>query len=327
VRPPGPGGRAPAAHRLGRLGHLAAVAGTYGVWGSVGIFVRHLDLSATAISGWRLALAAIATWVAGRARPGTLVRVERRHVGDLVLLGVSVGLSWPLFILALQRTDVGVAAVLSFAWPLWYVAIDRAWSGRRYPASVVIAFVVCVAGLALVVLRSGSLPSGDDAIGVAAALGASIGAAFQLLYVRRIAADVPTRTVNLWRTVVAAVMLAPFTVRGTVAHPPGGLDLGILVLLGAVMTGVLGEVQVAGSRYLAAQETAVVSYMEPLVAAVLGALFLAERLGALGVVGVVLLLGAGASILLQGAPPDVPSRSADHLSPPASRRRRGRTPP
>jgi drug/metabolite transporter (DMT)-like permease len=77
-------------------------------------------------------------------------------------------------------------------------------------------------------------------------------------------------------------------------------------------------VQVVGSRILAAQETAVVSYMEPLVAAVLGAIFLDERLGALGLVGVALLLGAGLSILLQGG-------EVHDLSPPASRRRRGRT--
>jgi drug/metabolite transporter (DMT)-like permease len=307
--------RSPASRRLA---HLVSVGATYGVWGSVGIFVRHLDLPATAISGWRLTLAALATWVMGRSRPGTLVHVERRHVADLVLLGVSMGLSWPLFILALQRTDVGVAAVLSFAWPLWYVAIDRAWFGRRYPASVVVAFVVCVCGLGLVVLRSGSLPTGDDAVGVVAALGASVGAAFQLVYVRRIAAEVPSRTVNLWRTVVAALMLAPFTIRGTVAHPLDLTDAGILLLLGAGMTGLLGEVQVVGSRILAAQETAVVSYMEPLVAAVLGAIFLDERLGALGLVGVALLLGAGLSILLQGG-------EVHDLSPPASRRRRGRT--
>ena len=59
-----------------RLAHLASVGATYGVWGSVGIFVRHLDLPATAISGWRLGLGVVATWVMGRARPGTLVVVR-----------------------------------------------------------------------------------------------------------------------------------------------------------------------------------------------------------------------------------------------------------
>jgi len=296
--------------------NLSLVAIPYAAWGSVGVFVRQIDLSSTAISAWRLlfALLAMALMMSARAE------LRRFHPGAqrrlLVLIGMVLGLAKPLFLLALVRTDIGVAVVVAFSWPFWYALLGWLFRGERQPPPVLAALALCLAGLAMVALRSGDLPKGDDAIGITAALGAAILAATQLLLVREVHFDIPALTVNLWQIAVAAMMLSPFAVHGLVTEGLSMTDVAILVLIGGVFTGLGGGMQVAGARRLNPAATSVVSYLEPLVATFLGIVLLDERPRVIGAIGIVLVLGSGAFVLFRG-----------EVSPPTSRRRRERTLP
>lgn len=264
------------------------------------MFVRQIDLSSAAISAWRMlfAVAAIGLLMSARVdlrrfQPGSQRRL-------LVLLGMVLGLAWPLFLLALVRTDIGIAVVVAFSWPLWYTLLAFFVRGERQPPTVILALGLCLAGLAMVALRSGDLPKGDDAIGIAAALGASILAAVQIFLIREVDFDIPALTVNLWQTAVASVVLLPFAAHGVLTGGPSLSELAILVLIGGVFTGVGGALHVAGARRLNPAATAVASYLEPLVATVLGIVVLDERPRLVGAVGIVLVIGSGLYILLLG---------------------------
>jgi len=291
------------------------VAIPYAAWGSVGVFVRQIDLSSTAISAWRLLFAVVVIGLMMSARAD----LRHFHPGAqrrlLILMGVVLGSATPLFLLALVRTDIGIAVVVAFSWPLWHVLLAWFFRGERQPRSVIVALGFCLAGLAMVALRSGDLPRGDDAIGIAAALGASILAATQLLLVREVHFDIPALTVNLWQSAVAAMMLFPFAAHGVVTRGLSPADIAILVLIGGVFTGLGGGLQVAGARRLNPAATSVVSYLEPLVATFLGIVLLDERPRVVGAIGIVLVLGSGIFILLQG-----------DVSRPASLHRREDTP-
>lgn len=303
-----PGERLDPPHRTGRDAVLVAVP--YATWGSVGLFVRWVDLPAIAIAGWRLLMAVVGISLIRALRPAWRVRAAPGQRRILVVLGVALGLSWPLFFLGLQLIDIGVATVLSFSWPLWYVALAFAVRRERQPWTVVAALAVCLVGLALLALRSGSLPRGDDALGILAALGASVLAAVQLLVIRSVALDVPALTVNLWQTSIGALMLAPFTVHSALSGEVTVRAVAILLLIGGVFTGVGAALQVAGARRLDPAHTSAISYLEPLVATALGVLVLGERVRPLGAVGGALVLGGGMFVLLRGRRDDRSSELA-----------------
>lgn len=279
--------------------NLAVIAIPYATWGSVGVFVRQVDLSPTAIAAWRLLLAVVAIALVMSAR----AELRRFHPGAqgrlLIILGMVLGLATPLFLFALIRTDIGVAVVVTFSWPLWHALLARIFRGERQPPAVLAALVLCLAGLAMVAMRSGTLPSGDDAIGIAAALGASLLAATQLLLFRSVRFEIPALTVNLWQSAVAALMLFPFAAHGVVTRGLSLSDLAILVLIGGVFTGLGGGLQVEGARRLNPAATSVVAYLEPLVATFLGIVLLDERPRLLGAVGIALVLGSGIFVLLR----------------------------
>lgn len=296
--------------------NLAVIATPYAAWGSVGVFVRELELSAIAIAGWRLLLAVLAIGLLMSAR----AELRRFHPGlqtrVLVMLGIVLGLATPLFLFALLRTDIGIAVVVAFSWPLWYSLLAWIFRGERQPPRVIAALVLCLVGLALVALRAGDIPRGDDAIGIAAALGTSILSATQLLLFREVRFDIPALTVNLWQSAVAAIMLFPFAAHGVITRGLSLSDVGILLLIGGVFTGLGGAMQVEGARRLNPAATAVVSYLEPLVATLLGIVLLDERPRVLGAIGIVLVLGSGIYVLLQSS-----------VSPRATLRRQERTLP
>jgi drug/metabolite transporter (DMT)-like permease len=279
--------------------NLGLVAVPYAAWGSVGIFVREIDLPPSAISAWRLLFAVLAITLMMSAR------AELRHFHPgvqkrlLIMMGMVLGLAKPLFLLALVRTDIGVAVVIAFSWPLWHTLLAWVFRGERQPPNVVAALALCLAGLAMVALRSGDIPRGDDAIGIAAALTASVLAAVQIFLIREVHFDIPAMTVNLWQSAVAAIMLFPFAAHGVITRGLSVNDIAILVLIGGVFTGVGGAMQVAGARRLNPAATAVVSYLEPLVATVLGVLLLDERPRVVGAIGIVLVLGSGIFVLLR----------------------------
>src|SRR5207253_5123687 len=74
-------------------------------------------------------------------------------------------------------------------------------------------------------------------------------------------------------------------------------------LLGALLLGACGaSLFYAGLRWIPAQRAAVLTYLEPVVAALVGALFFGERLGAWGALGAALILGGGVAVALAPAP-------------------------
>jgi len=298
---------------------LLAVALPCTLWGAVGLLVRQLDLPAVVIADLRLVFASLGVLLLGLVRAGEVRLAPHGHWQRLALLGVLMAANWWLFILAFQLTGIGVTVALSFSWPLWLALSAHRLGQERPRLATMLALGVSLAGMALLAARGGHAPAARDLAGMAAALATSVLFAVSLLVSRSVDAALPSATLNFWQTTIATAVLAPFAVLGR----GGVLDarsLGILAVLGAVMTGAAGTVFVLGVRLLSPTEIGVVSYLEPVSATILAALLLGEDPGVRGDLGIALLIAAGVWVVLRGGGGDRPVLS----QPPASRRRPGR---
>lgn len=295
-------GLAPAPASATRASGLVAVAVSCTAWGFVGLLVRALDLPAVTIAGFRLGFAALGVWLISLLSPGSVVALPVTERRRMLILGAFMGFNWWLFILAFQLTDIGVAVVLSFTWPLWTALLQRALRLEAPDRDTTIALLVSLVGIALLALRSPDLAGGNDLLGVGVALLTAVSMSGMVLVSRSVDQRVPSSTVNFWQSLIAAVLLAPFALVGAAG---GGLDmraLGIMALLGAVLTGVGNTMFVHGMRTLSVAETGVISYLEPVSATLLAALFLSEDPGGRGLLGMVLLVGSGIWIMLRASP-------------------------
>ncbi len=273
-------------HALGSL-LIAACALS---WGFIGLIVRDVELPAMTIVFFRVALAAAAVALillaAGRR---DLLRPPPRQV---IALGVLLAIHWSLYFAAIQHTSVASAVLITYAAPIFMAMLAPVLIREHVPAASVVALVVSMAGIVAISLAGGS---GDEAVratGVVLAVFAAITYAFLIVLLKRWGSDVHPTTVIVWQEGTAAVVLAPSLL---FAHydSVGATQVGYLLLLGVVLTGVTGVVYVGALKWVPATTAGILAYMEPVSAALLAAAILGEALTPAVIVGGAAIVAAG----------------------------------
>ena len=261
----------------------AALATIYVVWGStyLGIMVAIETLPPLLMSGARFLVAgAVLYWLAVRRGDHEGDRPTRRQWAIAAVVGAALFLLGNGGVaLSEERIDSGVAALLVATIPLWMAVLDRILNRRSLPRTGVLGLFLGLGGVALLVGPTGS--HGIDAIGGLMALSAAFAWAWGSLYARD--AALPSRPlVGAGMQMLAGGLL--LSVAGAATGELGELDLGAVSgrsLVAVAYLVVAGSV-IAFSAYawlLRNAGTALVStyaYVNPVVAVVLGALFLSE---------------------------------------------------
>ncbi|MBO0819950.1 MAG: EamA family transporter, partial [Nocardiopsaceae bacterium] len=196
----------------------------------------------------------------------------------------------------------------SGASPVIVAAAERIRDGRRLGRPGVITFGLALAGLALLVgpggPGGGSGAAGESGLGGGSAV--LIGCGLALLAAAGFAAitvigtsRVPGLTdlaVNGYGFALGGLVLTPLAVGdGGIGFRPGATPPELLVSGGLLLALTVGPTSVAytlyyrGLRTETAATAALLTLLEPLTAAVLGAVFLGDRLGPVGLAGALLL--------------------------------------
>jgi drug/metabolite transporter (DMT)-like permease len=295
------------------------VAGCALSWGLIGVIVRELPMPALTIVAWRVLLSALSV---------ALVLVALRRWGRLrppgwpvVALGVLLAVHWALYFLAIKQTSVASAVVVTYAAPILIALLAPLVLRERVPPVSVAALAVSAAGIALISLSGGSGASAVRLDGVLLAVGAAISMAGLVVALKRLAANADPRTVVVYLDGAAAVLLWPALVFPDYALSAS--SLGYLLLLGVVLTGLAGLVYVLAIRWIPATTVGILSYMEPVAAALLAALLLGERLTASVLVGGAAILLAGVVVVVRTPDPTTASVEEPVPAPDAGRVRAG----
>jgi drug/metabolite transporter (DMT)-like permease len=257
----------------------AALATVYVVWGStyLGIMLAIRTVPPFLMSATRFAIAGslLYAWSIRRGdrqndQPGRRQWLAATIVGGGLLVAGNGGIAW-----AEQRVDTGLAALIVAGVPVWFALFDSLLHRRRPSGRVIFGLVVGLAGIAFLVGPSGQV----DPIGAAAVLCGSLCWVGGSLYAIR--APLPSRPlVGASMQMLAAGALLTILGIGTgelgELHTPSLESVGALTYLIAI-----GSL-VAFSSYIwllgNAPPTLVstYAYVNPVVAVVLGALFLGE---------------------------------------------------
>jgi inner membrane transporter RhtA len=238
----------------------------------------------------RVTFSAVLLLVATRGR---LKPDARRHVGLVVLLGCAMGVTNMCFYGAIARIPLGIAVAIEFVGPLGVAALtsrrarEFAWIG------------LAVVGLVLLTPDIG----GDlDTLGVGLALAAGAGWASFVLLSPRVARGVGDAGLALG-TAVAGLFTLPF------ALVVGGLEqLDPALLGGALVVAVLStalplSLEFAALKRMTARAYGIVVTLEPVVAALVGAVVLGQALPPSAVAAIACVTVAAAGVTLTDRPP------------------------
>jgi drug/metabolite transporter (DMT)-like permease len=224
---------------------------------------------------------------------------ERARLAALAVFGYAVETF--CFFSAAEHGTAAAVTLLFFTYPV-FVMLGSWVLGRGAPARLTVVALACAVAGAVVVATGGSLSI--DGIGVAFALGAAITYTGYLL-----GADVVLRRTNamtgsMWVSAGASVGLLAYALATGRWAPPEGWDASWPILgMGVASAGAFVAL-LAGLRRIGAVRTSIVASTEPLAAALLGFVFLDERV-TLGLVagGVLILVGAVTASVAHPATP------------------------
>lgn len=288
-----------------RTAALAVVAGA-ATWGTTGTAQALADVAASplAVGAARTVFGALVLFAVAAAtrRPATGAAPTGRPLGALVVAGASIAAYQVLFFAGVAATGVAVGTVVGIgAAPVLTGLVAWAADGARPSSRWWGATVLAVAGAVLVLRSSGG--SGEvDALGVLLALGAGLSYAVLTVASRRLLdAGVPPTRAMAEVFLVGAVPSAVLLVMTDASSLLSGRGLALVAWLALVTVGAGYVLYARGLREVPPATVGTLTLTEPLIAAVLGILVLAERPSALAVAGM-LALATGLVLVVRPAP-------------------------
>ena len=288
-----------ASHR--RLALAALLAGAVAIGGSP-IFVRLSEVGPMATAFWRVALAFLPFLFAMRLMPQATADARPSSVRDYVLLllpGVFLTVDLAAWHLSLTMTSVANATLLSNLAPVFVTLGSWLIFRTRITPVFLTGLAMTLAGV--VVLKGGPPTVGDgDMAGDATAIVAAVFYAGYMLAIGYIRSRFSTLRIMVWSTVSAAICVLPFALFFESALLPVTLYGWAIVLGLALVCHVGGQGLVTYAlAYLPTAFSALTLLLQPVVAAILAWVLLAEPVGPMQALGGAIVL-AGILVARRG---------------------------
>lgn len=271
-----------------------ALIGSMLIFGTLGVVRRYIPLSSAMLALCRGALGSVFLLLFVLVRGGKLKLPERKTTLWLVLTGAVMGLNWMLLFEAYNYTTVAAATMCYYMQPTIVILLSplvfrERLSGRKLAcAAAAIVGMLFVSGV-----LSGGIGQVRDIRGIAFGLGAAaLYAAVIILNKKVVVEDIYAKTVI--QLAGAALVMIPYVLltEGVPELTLTAADIGMVLLVGIVHTGITYALYFGSMQRLKAQTVAVMSYIDPVFALLLSAAVLHERLTPLGIVGAVLIIGS-----------------------------------
>jgi drug/metabolite transporter (DMT)-like permease len=278
-----------------------ALAVVYVVWGStylgIDLAVRTIPPFLMAASRFLIAGPLLYVWATRRGDRSD--RPTARHWLSAFLIAApmlaigNAAVGW-----AEQSLDTGTASLIIASVPLWMALLDRVFYAQRLARTIVVGLVVGFAGVGLLVAPGGAHANGRAFVLVFSSLAWAIGS----LYSRH--AELPRRPLvgaamqmtagGLILTVVAAASGELGRVHPGAISLESWLGLAYLVVVGSLIgfTTYMWLLRAAPTSFVGTY-----AYVNPVVAVLLGTLFLGESLGWRTLVGGGIILASVALIM------------------------------
>ena len=264
------------------------------VFGTIGLFVRSIPLPSGVIAVVRglvgAALLLAFCLIRGKRPDGIAIRK------NLLLLAVSgglIGFNWILLFEAYRYTTVATATLCYYLAPVFISLAAPMVLKERLTAKKLLCILVAVAGMVPV---SGILTAGfrlSELRGVALGTGAALLYASVILLNKKLTA-ISAMDRTMVQLGAAGIVLIPYVLLTTelAALSCTSTGLWLLAVVAIVHTGVAYVLYFGAIPRLPAQTSAMLSYLDPVIAVLLSAAVLKEEMTLLTVLGAVMILGA-----------------------------------
>lgn len=263
------------------------------IFGTLGLFVRNIQLSSGALAFYRAILAAVL--IGGFlfvTKQKIQVKQFKKELPILLLSGVAMGFNWILLFEAYKYTTVSIATLSYYFAPVLVTLACPLLFKEKMTAKNWLCFIMSTLGIVLIIGIGDFSQGKSNIVGVLFGLGAACFYATVIL-LNKFIKNVGGIQRTFLQFLSAILILIPY-VGFTSGFSLGKLTtIGwiCLLIVGLVHTGVTYCFYFSALKELPGQKAAILSYIDPLVAVCISVFILGEPLTLLQFVGGALILG------------------------------------
>ncbi len=263
------------------------------IFGTLGLFVRHIQVSSGELALYRAIMAAtligVYLFITGNKIPFKSIK---RDIPFLLLSGMAMGINWMLLFEAYKYTTVSVATLSYYFAPVIVTLVCPILFKEKMTPKQIICFAMSTLGIVMITGVGDVNASGTNVIGILFGLGAAIFYACVIL-INKFIKEVEGLHRTFLQFVAAILILVPYVAAtsGVNLRLLNGIGWGALLVVGIVHTGITYCLYFSSLKELPGQKVAILSYIDPLVAIIISVTLLGERMTVMQAIGGALILG------------------------------------
>ncbi len=272
------------------------------IYGSIGVFVRGVNLSAIQIAFLRACIGSLFLIAVGLGKKGLKqANGDQENLYIFALSGGLLGINWFFLFKAFEYTTISSAVLVYYLAPIIVILLSPFAFGERLTLYKTLCAAVALLGLVLVVFNDFAIQFGREHLtGIGFSLLAAVFYASVIIINKKYAQNEGIRTTTV-QLVASAGVLMPilFMSGGHTSIFVQGKALWMVLILGIVHTGIAYLLYFSSMKGLDGQTIAIFCYIDPISAMAFAWIFLGEWVNYTQAVGGVLILGATYFIDLQ----------------------------
>lgn len=276
------------------IGYLLMISSMI-IWGSVGIFVRYIDQPPEVIVFFRVFIAFIALGILKftKKKDNSGNTLSMKEYLILSMSGLFIALNWFFFFRAIKVTTIASATMSYYVAPVIVTLLSVFLLKESINKKTLIAVGLSFSGIILMTLMGSQKGSNFNIIGVGYGLIAAFFYALVTISVKKLK-DVPSHKISFFQMGISSLIFLP-----VIRHMRSfnAMSLILMIVVGVIHTCIALNLYFEGIKRIKVQHVGVLSYIDPLVAVILGGVFFNEMPGISTIVGGGMILSATYIIL------------------------------
>lgn len=267
------------------------------LFGLTGLFGKSVDIPARYIVLGRVFFASLSMGIYFFIKRKDIRLTSRADYTAISLLGALLAFHWTAFYTSVQVSTVAIALLTFSAYPIFVTFLEPLMFRERLKKIDVLFAFIMFMGVLLIVPEFNI--KNNLTIGLLWGMAGSVSFAVMSLLNRRFASSYDGSVIAFYEQGVAALVLLPMLLfyRPAVSAK----DLGLLILLGVLFTGVAHSLFIGGMKHVRAQTAGIIASLESVYGIISAALILGEIPSLRELVGGAVILGTAAYSTLRSS--------------------------
>lgn len=275
--------------KIARIQVIVAMA----IWGSIGLFVKNIAFTSAQIALVRgfVGFVFILLFSLMTGRKVSYKNIKANAL-TLIFSGIALGLNWILLFQAYKYTSISNATICYYFAPVIIMMLSPIILKEALNVIKIVCIITALIGLACIAGVSKGVGT-HDLIGIFFGLCAAVLYA-TVVFLNKKLKNITGIESSMLQLGISAFALFPYVLisEGVNFENTTTSSIVLIFLVGVVHTGVVYMIYFSALQKLSAQSAATLSYIDPVVAILISALFLKESMSAIQIIGGILILGA-----------------------------------